>query len=171
VIRIAMYAWFDARGDYLAREVRRKWNHGCDVKVEYAVLNSRVKHILYSPTGRGRIPMRRVVRTDDEGLVVDYNHSKYVAVSGALNHVGREAVWSGSMNYTDLGKISDDLVLRLDGRRTFRSYLANFRRVWQSPKARKPIPTSAYARLAGGSDDALDDPQLGVGPLAGLEQD
>jgi hypothetical protein len=171
VIRIAMYAWFDDRGDYLAREVRRKWNNGCDVKIEYAVLNSKVKHILYSPTGRGRIPMRRVVRTDDQGLVVDYNHSKYVAVSGAINHAGREAVWSGSMNFTGLGVISDDIVLRLDGRRTFRSYLTNFRRVWHSPKATKPIPTSAFARFAGASDDALDDPRLGVGPLAGMEQD
>jgi hypothetical protein len=171
VIRISMYAWFDARGDYLAREVRRKWNQGCDVKVLYAVLNAKVKRILYSPTGRGRNPMRRTVTTDDQGMVVDYNHSKYLAVSGAVNHAGRRVVWSGSMNFTGLGVISDDIVLRLGGRRTFRSYLTNFRRVWHSPKSRKPIPTSAFARLATGSADAPVDPRLGVGALAGLEQD
>ena len=186
-----MYAWFDDRGDYLAREVRRKWNQGCSVKVVYSVLNARVKHILYSPSGRGRIPMRRVVRLDpvtDE--VVDYNHSKYVAVSGTYRHQGRRLVWSGSMNFTGLGVYSDDLVVQLQGRRVATAYFHNFRRVWHSPKARRPIPTRAFSMLsrlapvpgiaeqqrgagagAAPETDELEDPQLGVGELSGFEQD
>jgi hypothetical protein len=104
VIRIGMYAWFDNRGDYLAREVRRKWNHGCSVRIVYSVLNSKVKRILYDPSGRGRIPMRRVVRIDElTRQVVDYNHSKYLAMSGTYRHQGGRFVWSGSMNFTGLG--------------------------------------------------------------------
>ncbi len=191
MIRIGMYAWFDDRGNYLAREVRRKWNEGCSVKVVYSVLNATVKKVLYNPSGRGRIPMRRVVRKDRAtGDVVDYNHSKYVAVSGTYRHVGRQFVWSGSMNFTGLGVHSDDLVLRLHGRRVVAAYFHNFRRVWHSPKARRPIPPRAHGTLsrlapvpgatnlrqgAGAAPetatDELEDPQLGVGELAGLDDD
>ena len=189
VIRIGMYAWFDDRGNYLAREVRRKWNRGCSVRVEYAVLNSKVKRILYNPSGRGRIPMRRVVRTDElNGEVVDYIHSKYVAMSGTYRHRGHRFVWSGSMNFTGLGPYCDDLVFRLHGRRVVKSYFRNFRKVWHSPKAQRPIPTRAFGTLsrmapvpgaAGlGADagaapetDELDNPQLGVGELSGLDRD
>ena len=189
VIRIGMYAWFDDRGNYLAREVRRKWNAGCSVKVVYSILNSKVKRILYDPSGRGRIPMRRVVRTDElTGAVVDYNHSKYVAMSGTYRHRGRRFVWSGSMNFTGLGLYCDDLVFRLHGQRVVRAYFHNFHRVWHSPKARRPIPTRAFgtfSRLApvpgaaGLSGDAgvapetdeLENPQLGVGELSGFDQD
>ena len=144
-----MYAWFDDRGDYLAREVRRKWNAGCSVKVVYSILNSKVKRILYSPSGRGRIPMRRVVRTNElTGEVVDYNHSKYVAMSGTYRHRGRRFVWSGSMNFTGLGLYCDDLVFRLHGHRVVTAYFHNFRRVWHSPKASPPIPTRAFGTLS-----------------------
>ena len=149
VIRIGMYAWFDDRGNYLAREVRRKWNAGCSVKVVYSVLNKKVKRILYDPSGRGRIPMRRVVRTNElTGEVVDYNHSKYVAMSGTYRHRGRRFVWSGSMNFTGLGLYCDDLVFRLHGQRVVRAYFHNFHRVWRSPKASRPIPTRAFGTLS-----------------------
>ena len=144
-----MYAWFDDRGNYLAREVRRKWNAGCSVKVVYSVLNTKVKRILYDPSGRGRIPMRRVVRTNElTREVVDYNHSKYVAMSGTYRQRGRRFVWSGSMNFTGLGLYCDDLVFRLHGQRVVRAYFQNFHRVWRSPKASRPIPTRAFATLS-----------------------
>ena len=194
VIRIGMYAWFDDRGNYLAREVRRKWNAGCSVKVVYSVLNTKVKRILYNPSGRGRIPMRRVVRIDElTGEVVDYNHSKYVAMSGTYRHRGRRFVWSGSMNFTGFGLYCDDLVFRLHGQRVVRAYFHNFHRVWRSPKASRPIPTRAFGTLsrlapvpgaAGLSGvagragagvapetDELENPQLGVGELSGFDQD
>ena len=149
VIRIGMYAWFDDRGDYLAREVRRKWNQGCSVRIVYSVLNSKVKRILYDPSGRGRIPMRRVVRIDElTGEVVDYNHSKYLAMSGTYRHRGHRFVWSGSMNFTGFGLYCDDLVFRLHGKRVVRAYFHNFHRVWRSPKASRPIPTRAFGTLS-----------------------
>ncbi len=188
MIRIGMYAWFDDRGNYLAREVRRKWNEGCSVKVEYSVLNKTVKKVLYNPTGRGRIPMRRVVRTDPAtGEIVDYDHSKYVAVSGTYQHRGRELVWTGSMNFTGLGVHSDDLLLRLHGHRVVTAYFHGFRRVWHSPKASPPIPTRSFGTLSrlapvpgavvqGGAavapeTEELDDPELGVGALSEFDRD
>ena len=189
VIRIGMYAWFDDRGNYLAREVRRKWNAGCSVKVVYSVLNKKVKRILFNPSGRGRIPMRRVVRTNElTGEVVDYNHSKYLAMSGTYRHRGHRLVWSGSMNFTGFGLYCDDLVFRLHGKRVVRAYFHNFHRVWRSPKASRPIPTRAFGTLsrlapvpgaAGLSGvagvapetDELESPELGVGELSGFDQD
>ena len=120
--------------------------------------------------------------------VVDYNHSKYVAMSGTHRHRGRRFVWSGSMNFTGLGLYCDDLVFRLHGQRVVRAYFHNFHRVWRSPKASRPIPTRAFgtfSRLApvpgaaGLSGDAgvapetdeLENPQLGVGELSGFDQD
>ncbi|MGI9155975.1 MAG: phospholipase D-like domain-containing protein [Marmoricola sp.] len=141
VIRIAMYAWFDGRGNALARAVRHKWNQGCDVRVIYSVLNRTVKSVLYNPSGRGRIPMRRSVVTDSMGNVVDYDHSKYVAVNGRFAGRGRSLVWTGSMNFTQLGLSSDDIIVRLSGRKVYRAYLGNFRRVWHAPTARVPLPT------------------------------
>ena len=188
-IRIGMYAWFDDRGVYLAREVRHLWNAGCSVKVVYSVLNSKVKQILYDPSGRGRIPMRRVVRKNElTGDVVDYNHSKYVAMSGTYRHRGHRFVWSGSMNFTRFGLYCDDLVFRVHGRRVAKAYFHNFVRVWHSPKARRPIPPRTFSRLSrlapvpfvggppGGAEvapetDELDDPELGVGELSGFDAD
>lgn len=140
VVRIAMYAWFDDRGDALARAVRQKWNQGCDVRVIYSVLNRRVKQILYSPSGRGRIPMRRSVTRDDLGTVVNYNHSKYLAVNGRYDGKGSNLVWAGSMNFTALGLVSDDIVVRLRGHAVYQAYRQNFRRVWLAHTSRKPVP-------------------------------
>lgn len=141
VIRIGMYAWFDDRGDALAKAVRHKWNQGCDVRVIYSVLNGKVKRILYDPSGRGRIPMRRSIVPDYLGAVVDYNHSKYVAVNGTFAGKGRRLVWTGSMNFTHLGLVSDDIIVRLAGTRVYGAYLKNFRRVWHAPTAKVPVPT------------------------------
>src|SRR5690349_6584974 len=35
-IRIAMYTWRDRRGDWMAKQVRKLWNEGCDVRIIYA---------------------------------------------------------------------------------------------------------------------------------------
>ncbi|MEP6816750.1 MAG: phospholipase D-like domain-containing protein [Marmoricola sp.] len=140
VIRIAMYAWFDVRGNTLARAVRQKWNQGCDVRILYSVLNGKVKRILYNPSGRGPIPMRRVGVPGALGDVVDYNHSKYLAVNGSYAGAGRQLVWTGSMNFTQLGLTSDDIIVRLDSRTVYRAYLRNFRRVWHGPDVAVPLP-------------------------------
>lgn len=92
------------------------------------------------------------------------------------------------MNFTGLGPYCDDLLFRLHGRRVVASYFRNFRRVWRSPKAHRPIPTPAFGRLsrlapvpgaaalsvdagAAPESDELDNPQLGVGELSGFDRD
>jgi hypothetical protein len=137
-IRIAMYAWFDQRGDYLAKTVRKKWKQGCSVKIIYAIMNGTSTRVLRDPSGRGAIPMRRSVTLDGSGAIVDYNHSKYVAVNGLYAHQAAKLVWTGSMNFTQLGVRSDDIVVRLAGDRVYNAYRTNFSRVWHSPSSRKP---------------------------------
>ena len=60
-IRIGAYTFFGNRGDWIATKVRSLWNHGCNVSIEYSIMVDRIKKRLYSPSGRGRIPMRQVV--------------------------------------------------------------------------------------------------------------
>jgi len=119
---------------------------------------------------------------------VDYNHSKYLAMSGTYRQRGHRFVWSGSMNFTGFGLYCDDLVFRLHGKRVVRAYFHNFHRVWRSPKASRPIPTRAFGTLsrlapvpgaaalsvdagAAPESDELDNPELGVGELSGFDRD
>ncbi len=137
VIRIAMYAWFNDRGNALAKVVRQKWQHGCRVYVIYAETNSTVLRTLRSRAGRGPIPVRRSVTLGRAGNILDYNHSKYVSVTGRYAKHSARLVWTGSMNFTDLGVASDELVVRLHGSRIFGAYLRNFNRVWHAPSTKR----------------------------------
>ena len=136
-VRISMYAWHDARGTALARLVRQRADQGCDVAVIYSFVSPQVLRILRSKAGRGPIPMRRSITTRG-GKPADYSHSKYVAVNGTWNNHRSQQVWTGSMNFTPLGTVSDDIVVRIPGARTYASYLANFQRVWTSRTSKRP---------------------------------
>ncbi|WP_158604432.1 phospholipase D-like domain-containing protein [Nocardioides mangrovicus] len=146
VIRIAMYAWFDTRGIALAKAVRQKWNQGCGIKIIYSIMNWQSLQILRNPAGRGMIPMRRDVTLNGLGDVVDYNHSKYVALNGTFNGQPAKVVWSGSMNFTQLGIRSDDIIVRMSGQRVLRDYLTNFGRVWNGPAITMPPHVNAPAK-------------------------
>jgi phosphatidylserine/phosphatidylglycerophosphate/cardiolipin synthase-like enzyme len=142
-IRIGAYTFFDNRGRYLSKKVRSLWNAGCDIAIEYAIMGDTVKRTLYSPHGRGRIPMRQVVTFTKKGEINAYDHAKYITVSG---HYGSDRsayiTWTGTTNISDLGFRSDDTqqVWRSKGR--YQSYSRDFYQLWRQKHAHVPSPTS-----------------------------
>jgi hypothetical protein len=142
-IRIGAYVWYDTRGQWLAKKVRSLWNAGCDVAVEYAIMGNTVKKILYSPSGRGRIPMRQVATYSKAGKVLTYDHAKYVTVNGAYGDSnGRSITWAGTTNFSNLGFYSDDTTQVWGDWATYDRFRDNFYRVWRGPHSHVPSPTS-----------------------------
>lgn len=164
VIRIGMYSWYNDRGLWLAKKVRNLWDNGCNVAIEFAIMSPPVRTILYSPTGRGRIPMRQVGVYDVDGTVLKYLHHKYVAISGVFaGNPTSFLVLAGTTNFADLGMYSDEMTQRWMGYGVYRSYMANFRRVWADPRALVPSPNST------GTGDPGD--KLGTGRYTKMKAD
>lgn len=142
-IRIAMYTWRDRRGDWLAKQVRKLWNQGCDVRIIYAIMGSRNKAILYSPRGRGRIPMRQTLLVDEHHRPVWYLHQKYITIAG---HIGTDPtayqVYQGSFNFSDLGMRSDENMQLLNGYDNYQPFAADFSQVWVQRQTRAPNPNN-----------------------------
>ena len=108
-IRIGAYTFFGNRGDWISKKVRSLWNDGCDVSIEYSIMVDRIKKRLYSPSGRGRIPMRQVVTFNRRGAIDAYDHAKWIAMSGNWGgDPSSKIVWTGTTNISDLGFRIDD---------------------------------------------------------------
>lgn len=143
VIRIGMYSWYNDRGLWLAKKVRSLWNSGCNVAIEFAIMSRPVRDIVYSASGRGRIPMKQVGVYAADGTVLKYIHHKYVAISG--NYGGDPTsfvVFAGTTNFADLGLYSDEMTQRWVGYGNYKAYMADFRRIWTERNARTPSPIS-----------------------------
>ncbi|MGO4257038.1 phospholipase D-like domain-containing protein [Marmoricola sp. RAF53] len=168
-IRIAMYAWYENRGRWLAKRVRALWDQGCDVRIIYGIAGNTVKNTLYSPKGRGRIPMRQILLTNKDEDPIYYIHDKFVAVNG---HVGavRNSTFAlqGSFNFSDLGFRSDENFQRLIGRVHYNQYRDDFNLLWRDPQARAPSPTSVIKNV---QRTAPAEPALGTGRYAYMEAD
>ncbi|MCW2856340.1 MAG: hypothetical protein JWR52_1955 [Marmoricola sp.] len=145
-IRIAMYTWRDSRGTWLARTVRRLWDQGCDVRIIYSIMSGGLKQILYSPAGRGRIPMRQTLLVDKLHQPIWYLHNKYVAIEGNIGGVPNSYVaYQGSFNFSNLGLTSDENFQRLPGATWTTPYFADFDQVWHQPETRAPNPFNYVA--------------------------
>lgn len=148
IIRIAMYVWRDDRGDWMARKVRQLWNQGCDVRIIYAIMGNRNKAILYSPSGRGRIPMRQTLQVDDAHRPVWYLHQKYVAIAGNIaGKTNGYEVHQGSFNFSDLGMRSDENVQKIYGYPNFAAYNRDFNQIWKQRETRAPNPNSYVLQI------------------------
>ena len=143
VIRISMYVWRDDRGDWMARRIRQLWNQGCDIRIIYAIMGNRNKAILYSPTGRGRIPMRQTIQVDEDHRPVWYLHQKYIAIAGKIGTNPRAfETHQGSFNFSDLGMRSDENMQKLYGYANYQPYNADFNQIWKQRETRAPDPNS-----------------------------
>lgn len=143
VIRIGMYVWRDDRGDWMARRIRQLWNQGCDIRIIYAIMGNRNKAILYSPTGRGRIPMRQTIQVDEDHRPVWYIHQKYIAIAGKIgSNPNSYEVHQGSFNFSDLGMRSDENMQKIYGSSNFFAYANDFNQVWKQRQTRAPNPNS-----------------------------
>ncbi|HEX4189709.1 MAG TPA: phospholipase D-like domain-containing protein [Marmoricola sp.] len=142
-IRIAMYTWTGKRGLWMARKIRAMWNAGCDVRIVYAIMGTQVRGILYSPAGRGRIPMRQTLLVDEDHQPIWYLHQKYIVVGGNIaGKPDQYESFQGSFNFSDLGMHSDENMQELTGYSNFAPYVEDFNQVWVQPQTRAPDPNS-----------------------------
>ncbi|MBO9521037.1 MAG: hypothetical protein J7518_05820 [Nocardioidaceae bacterium] len=167
-IRIAMYAWYQNRGRWLANRVRTLWNQGCDIRIVYGIMGNGIKNQLYSPTGRGRIPMRQILLTNKEEEPIYYIHDKWVAIYGNVwGKANATTVLQGSFNFSDLGFRSDENFEQRWGLGLYRGYIRDFGILWTEPQARAPSPTSVITNV----DRSTGSPTLGRGAYTYMSTD
>jgi hypothetical protein len=170
IVKIAMYAWYQARGQWLAKQVRGLWQHGCRVQIIYGISSDPVKKILYSPTGRGRIPMRQILLTNTKHVPIYYIHDKWVAIKGS--YAGNPAAtvsFQGSFNFSDLGFKSDENFQMIPGPGTFDAFSRDFTLPWKDKQARAPSPISKFPTIEGRYSQG--DLRLGTGVYRYMEAD
>jgi len=138
VVRVGMYVFGGSRGTWMAKRIRSLWNEGCDVGIVYGFASARALSILYSPTGRGRIPMKQAMKIEN-GIPYRYLHDKFVAVSGVYDGVpGSNVVWAGSTNFNNLGFSSDDMTVRTMDAANTQAYFQDWNITWNGPDTRRP---------------------------------
>lgn len=170
VIKIAMYAWYQARGKWLAKQVRKLWGEGCRIQIVYAISSDPVKKILYSPSGRGRIPMRQILLANTKGTPIYYLHDKWVAIRGWYGgNRGTTVSFQGSFNFSDLGFRSDENFQALFGSSYYRMFKRDFDLLWRDRQARAPSPISKIPTIEGRY--TRNDLRLGRGVYRYMEAD
>ena len=135
-IRVSMHSWNGDRGAYLARELRRLYARGCDVRVMWSLAGDKMKHAIGRPTDHGRVPRRaNGYNTDCDVLqqVDKYSHQKYFTISGRYDgDRSASLVFTGSSNWTAQGISGDEMILRAEGRDLVRDWNANFNFIWRN---------------------------------------
>ncbi|RNM14321.1 phospholipase D-like domain-containing protein [Nocardioides pocheonensis] len=170
IIKIAMYAWYQARGQWLAKRVRQLWNQGCQVQIVFAISSNPVKTILYSPSGRGRIPMRQILLTNKKHVPIYYLHDKWVSITGNYGGVPNNSVsFQGSFNFSDLGFASDEQFQMIRGRDAYNRFSRDFTLLWTDRQARAPSPISKIPTIEGRYSQ--NDLRLGTGVYRYMEAD
>ena len=170
IVKIAMYAWYQNRGKWLAKRVRQLWQQGCQVQIVYAISSNPVKSILYSPAGRGRIPMRQILLTNTKGTPIYYLHDKWVSITGNYAGVPNNSVsFQGSFNFSDLGFSSDEQFQMIPGRATYDRFARDFKLLWTDRQARAPSPVSKIPTIEGRYSE--NDLRLGRGVYRYMDAD
>jgi hypothetical protein len=170
IVKIAMYAWYEPRGQWLAKRVRQLWNQGCQVQIVFGISSNPVKSILYSPSGRGRVPMRQILLTNTKHVPIYYLHDKWVTITG--NYAGNPAnsvSLQGSFNFSDLGFLSDEQFQLIRGRDVYNRFARDFKLLWTDRQARAPSPISHIPTIEGRYSQ--NDLRLGTGVYRYMEAD
>ncbi|WP_182523991.1 hypothetical protein [Nocardioides dongkuii] len=97
-------------GMTVARQMRRLWNAGCDVKIGYTVMGKDVSKLLRGPGPRGPVPLRHLTQDfDGDGVFDRYFHLKAYTVNGVIGK-NKKATWmsAGSSNTSGLALVSDE---------------------------------------------------------------
>lgn len=134
VIRITMYGWNHARGQWLARQVVDLKRRGCDVKTILGVPGGGVVSTLHA----GGVPMRssdyKYINTGtitDPVWVIDfYSHLKVLAINGNMSGKPVHSVWTGSENWSPMSFRNDELILRIDSASNYKKYAGWFDFMW-----------------------------------------
>jgi hypothetical protein len=168
VIRINQYAIYGTRGQWIAQKIRSLWDHGCDIKIIYGVSSRRVLSILRAKTGRGAIPMRQSGTKDKKGVILTYNHSKWIAISGRWGGSTKAfVVMSGSSNWADYAFSSDEQVEQITGGYYLvHPYRSNFNKTWNQKTSHPPTPGGTVSGRT-----MPDEPTLGKGIYVHMSND
>jgi phosphatidylserine/phosphatidylglycerophosphate/cardiolipin synthase-like enzyme len=162
-IRIAIAGWFDAFGYDIAKQVRRLWNRGCDVKIVTTLAGRGVNRKLRSGGGRGPVPIRRVtIDRNEDGIPERYLHMKAVAIRGVFAGDPRaRVVITGSPNWSTRARRSDEIIFRfLNVPKMARSYIAHVNRLYGSPWAhRRTVSQPLLGRMAVGRESGSPVPE------------
>jgi hypothetical protein len=170
IVKIAMYAWYQQRGQWLAKRVRQLWDQGCQVQIVFAISSNPVKKILYSPSGRGRIPMRQILLTNTKHVPIYYLHDKWVAITGNYaGNPGNSVSFQGSFNFSDLGFRSDEQFQMIAGRGVYNRFARDFGLLWKDRQARAPSPVSKIPTIEGRYSQ--NDLRLGRGKYRYMDAD
>jgi hypothetical protein len=169
-VKIAMYAWYQQRGQWLAKLVRSMWQQGCNIQIVYGISSDPVKKILYSPSGRGRIPMRQILLTNTKHVPIYYIHDKWVAIRGSYGRsTGTAVSFQGSFNFSDLGFKSDEQFQMLPGSSYYAAFNRDFTLLWKDRQARAPSPISKIPTIEGRYSQ--NDLRLGTGTYRYMDAD
>jgi hypothetical protein len=121
-LRISQHAWNGTRGRYLAWQVGRLAQAGCQVQVIYGVgMGSAVRSILDHSGVALNAGTHKGIRT----------HQKTLLVSGIFDgDPDAHVVFTGSHNWSNGALRRDETILRISDEQAYDQYLANFEDIW-----------------------------------------
>ncbi|WP_460711825.1 phospholipase D-like domain-containing protein [Nocardioides dilutus] len=138
VVRIAIAGWFDEFGLNIARQVRRLWDNGCDLRIVTTLAGRKINRVLKQRYGRGRVPIRQVTLDKDKDRIPEfYMHMKSIAVDGTYDGDPRaHMLFTGSPNWSGEARSSDEVWVTVrDAPELVRDYIRFTDRMFQGPFA------------------------------------
>ena len=113
VVRIAIAGWFDEFGLNIARQVRRLWDNGCDLRIVTTLAGRKINRVLKQRYGRGRVPIRQVtIDKDGDRIPEYYMHMKSLAVDGYYDgDPNAHFLLTGSPNWSGEARSSDEVLV------------------------------------------------------------
>lgn len=171
-LRFGMYTWSDERGIWLSSVVRNLWDQGCDIAIETSIMSRNVRARLTARYGRGPIPIRKVGTWDPlTKEILTYDHHKWFTIDGAtIDNPNAQIVVSGSCNFTNLGKYSDEMTTVYESAPDVASYNADFAVIWREKHTFRLGPLRTISAQRAALSD-YSDPVPGVGKLWRAEPD
>jgi phosphatidylserine/phosphatidylglycerophosphate/cardiolipin synthase-like enzyme len=148
-IRIAQTSWYGERGKKIAWRVRRLQNHGCHVRIIYAVAGNEVLRILRRE-GPKPVPMRQIVQDwNNDGVYDRYLHTKVMTVRGhyGANHRAWMTI-NGSANWSPAVLASDEAVMRLSSRGVLQRYNGWIDHLFKNPPRKSRTSSSLAPRAS-----------------------
>lgn len=138
VIRVMMYAWVGARGQYLAQKAAQLDRSGCEVRAILSGAGTVVKRILR----RGGVAMRSAdLDTDkdketgfDDTPWEHFTHEKWMTLNGTYAGVPMRVVWTGSENWSDKSEVNDEVTIMIPRQKAHEDYARHFETLWSSKK-------------------------------------
>lgn len=149
VIRSAPDVLRNERGWRFATNLKALYNEGCDVRLVYTVMGTKIHQYLTANTGRGPMPMQHLVQDfNGDGEFDNYFHLKVLTVSGVVgaNHSAKY-VMQGSSNISGFAAASDEQFTQLASAR-YTDVYQNWITYWYDNAP--PMSQSTSMRIASG---------------------